>query len=149
MTFVSSREDETVQGLNITHKLMQTRFCNQEISYSKADGTVQAFYHYSSEPISRARGILSAAPINSSYYTTGSGLKLNIAYSIDNETNMITHDSSLGLNESGFVSKVKDWFKENMPWILVISGGIVAVVSISILVKMLKDRDKVPPTGKG
>jgi hypothetical protein len=87
--------------------------------------------------------------MNSSYYTTGSGLKLNIAYSIDNETDTIIHDSSLGLDEHGFVSKVKDWVTVNMPWILIISGSIVAVVSISILVTMLrKYRKNVPPNGK-
>jgi hypothetical protein len=51
----------------------------------------------------------------------------------------------VGLDELGFVSKVKDWFKENLPWLLIISGSIVAVVSISILVIMLKNRNKVPP----
>jgi hypothetical protein len=90
-----------------------------------------------------------ATPMNSSYYTTGTGLKLNIAYSIDNTTEVIVHDSSLGLDEHGFVSKVKDWFTVNLPWILIISGGIVAIVSISILVTMLrKYRRNVPPNGK-
>lgn len=150
VTSVSSRDDETVRGLNFTHMLNETSLGCQEIDFSKADGVVQAHYHYSSEPISLARGTMHATPMNSSYYTTGSGLKLNIAYSIDNETDTITHESSLGLDEHGFVSKVKDWFTENLPWLLIISGGIVAVVSISILVIMLrKYRNNVPPNGKG
>ena len=149
VTSVSSRDDETVHGLNFTHKINSTSLGSQDIDFSKADGVVQAHYHYSSEPISLAPGTMHATPMNSSYYTTGSGLKLNIAYSIDNETDTIIHDSSLGLDELGFVSKVKDWFKENLPWLLIISGSIVAVVSISILVTMLKNRNKVPPASGG
>lgn len=150
VTSVSSRDDETVHGLNFTHKLNATSLGSQDIDFSKADGVVQAHYHYSSEPISLAPGKMHATPMNSSYYTTGSGLKLNIAYSIDNETDTIIHDSSVGLDEHGFVSKVKDWFKENLPWLLIISGSIIAVVSILILVTMLrKYRNNVPPNGKG
>ena len=150
VTSVSSRDDETVSGLNLTHKLNETSLGSQDIDFSKADGVVQAHYHYSSEPISLARGRMNATPMNSSYYTTGTGLKLNIAYSIDNETDAIIHDSSVGLDELGFVSRVKDWFKENLSWLLIISGSITAVVSISILVTMLrKYRNNVPPNGKG
>lgn len=150
VTSVSSRNDETERGLNFTHRLNQTSLGNQELEFSKADGVVQAYYHYSSEPVSLSQGEVRPIPMNSSYYTTGSGLKLNIAYSIDNETDMITHNSSLGLDEQGFVSKVKNWFNENLPWIMIISGSIVAVVSITILVRlMLKHRDLVPPNGKG
>lgn len=149
VTSVSSRYDETVLGLNFTHKLNETRLGCQEINFAKADGVVQAYYRYSSEPVSSSRGRVYATPMNSSYYTTGSGLKLNIAYSIDNETDTIVHDSILGLDERGFVSRVKDWFIENLPWVLIISGSVVAVVSISILVMMLKNRNKVPPASGG
>jgi hypothetical protein len=149
VTSVSSREDETTRGLDFTHILNQTNLGVQDIDFSKADGVVQAHYHYSSEPTSWAPTTAYATPMNSSYYTTGTGLKLNIAYSIDNTTDVIVHDSSLGLDERGFVSKVKDWFTVNMPWILIISGSIVAVVSVSILVMMLrKHRRNVPPNGK-
>ena len=149
VTSVSSREDETVNGLNFTHKLNETNLASQDIDFSKADGVVQAHYHYSSEPISLAPRSMRATPMNSSYYTTGTGLNLNIAFSIDNETDEIIHDSSLGLDELGFVSKVKDWFTLHLPWILIISGSIVAVITISILAIMLRRyRKKVPPNGK-
>jgi hypothetical protein len=137
MTTVSSRVDEGQYGLNVTHRLNQTSLPAQEINFAQDDGTVQAFYRYNSEPLVRIAGDSQPVVMNSSYYTTGTGMMLYVCYAFSNATTSLSHDSSLGIDERGFVGRVRDWLRENLPMIMVVSGSIVAVVSFALLASML------------
>ncbi len=137
-TWVSSREDDTVYGENFTRRLNQTDLPCQQIEFAKDDGTVQAFYNYSSEPLSGTFRQQLHTPMNSSFYTTGSGMILHTAYALTNDTKNVAHESSLGIDEAGFVSRVRDWFEKNLPLILVFSGSVAAAISLTILVYMIR-----------
>ncbi len=140
MTNVSSRVNEEQYGLNFTHRLNQTSLPVQDIDFAQDDGTVQAFYHYSSEPLARTSDDYHPISTNSSYYTTGTGMMLYVSYAFSNDTASISHSSSLGIDEKGFVGRVRDWLSDNLPMIMVVSGSIVAVVAFSVLVSMLLRR---------
>ncbi len=140
MTEVSSRVDEEQYGLNFTHKLNQTSLPVQEVNFAKEDGTVQAFYRYSSEPLARTSDDFQPVSMNSSYYTTGTGMMLYVSYAFSNDTRTVSHYSILGIDENGFVGRVRDWLKENLPMIMVVSGSIIAVVAFAILASMLLHR---------
>ena len=137
MTTVSSRVDEGQYGLNVTHRLNQTSLPVQDINFAKEDGTIQAFYHYSSEPLMRTSGDYQPVAMNSSYYTTGTGMMLYVSYAFSNDTASISQDSVLGIDENGFAGRVRDWLKENLPMIMVVSGSIVAVVALALLASMV------------
>ena len=137
MTTVSSRVDEGQYGLNVTHRLNQTSLPVQDINFAKEDGTIQAFYHYSSEPLVRISGDYQPVAMNSSYYTTGTGMMLYVSYAFSNDTASISQDSVLGIDENGFAGRVRDWLKENLPMIMVVSGSIVAVVALALLASMI------------
>jgi len=137
MTIVSSRVNEGIYGPNFTHRLNQTRLPTQDIDFAKEDGTVQAFYRYSSEPLAKTSGQYSPVAMNSSYYTSGTGLVLHSSFEVSNETTSISHESFLGIDEKGFTGRVRDWLKANLPMIMVVSGSIVAVIAFSILALML------------
>jgi hypothetical protein len=136
MTRVSSRVNEEEYGLNFTHRLNQTSLAVQEINFAKEDDTIQAFYRYSSEPLVRTSGDYQPVAMNSSYYTTGTGMRLYVSYAFSNDTTSLTHSSSLGIDENGFVGRVRDWLKENLPMIMVVTGSIVAVVAFALLASM-------------
>jgi hypothetical protein len=140
ITTVSSRVNEEQYGLNFTHKLNQTSLPDQDINFAQDDGTIQAFYHYSSEPLVRTSGDYHPAAMNSSYYTTGTGMMLYVSYAFSNDTVSISHDSFLGIDENGFVGRVRDWLRESLPMIMIVSGSIVAVVAFAILGSMLLRR---------
>jgi hypothetical protein len=142
MTTVSSRVDEGQYGLNFTHRLNQTSLPVQDINFAKEDGTVQAFYHYSSEPLVRTSGDYQPVATNSSYYTTGTGLMLYVSYPFSNDTASISHDLVLGIDENGFAGRVRDWLKENLPMIMVVSGSIIAVVAFALLASMVLRRQR-------
>lgn len=137
MTTVSSRVDEGQYGLNVTHRLNQTSLPVQDINFAKEDGTIQAFYRYSSEPLVGTTGDYQPVAMNSSYYTTGTGMMLYVSYAFSNDTASISHDSFMGIDENGFGGRVRDWFKENLPMIMVVSGSIVAVVAFALLASMV------------
>jgi hypothetical protein len=137
MTTVSSRVDEGQYGLNITHRLNQTSLPVQDINFAKEDGTIQAFYRYSTEPLVRTSGDYHTVAMNSSYYTTGTGMMLYVSYAFSNDTASLSHDSFMGIDENGFGGRVRDWFKENLPMIMVVSGSIVAVVAFALLASMV------------
>jgi hypothetical protein len=137
MTTVSSRVNEEIYGPSFTHRLNQTGLPTQDINFAKEDGTVQAFYRYSSEPLAKTSGQYSPVAMNSSYYTTGTGLILHSSFEISNETTSISHESFLGIDEKGFTSRVRDWLKANLPMIMVVSGSIVAVIAFSTMALML------------
>lgn len=121
-TEVSGRVDETVNGLNFTHVFNQTSLPEQQMFFSKDDMTIQAFYHFSTEPMNGSHENASAIPLSSSYFTTGTGLILHNSYSVTNATGSIVHEMNLGIVESGFVTEVSDWVVDNLHWILGISG---------------------------
>ena len=131
LTSVSSRVDETDKGPDFTHRFQQTRLPTQEIEFSKDDGTVQAYYHFSSEPTTNESGMRRAVLLNSSYFTTGTGLVLHQAYSLGNATDNLAHDMSLGLDMEGFIG-ILDWAMENLPILAIITGGIVAITVVSV-----------------
>jgi len=126
-TVVSGRIDETVHGLNYSNEVDPANAPDQEVLFAKEDGTVQAFYRYSSEPTFYQVGVLSSIPGKVSYYTTGTGMVMHTAYLIPNGTAVLTHDMSLGIQESGFVSGPGDWIMDNLAIILFIAGLIVLI----------------------
>ena len=148
LTPVYSREDETLNGPDFTHKLSQTTLPCQEINFAKDDNTVQAFYHYSSEPIANVSGGLRPVEMNSSFYTTGTGMMLNVAYTMTNETTMLVHEGVIGIDEAGFAVRVRDWLEDNIVAILSVVAGIAAVVSVSVLLTRVW-RKKRKPEGAG
>lgn len=128
------RIDETVEGESFAHRFNLTTLPTQRIEMSKEDGTVQAHYRFSSVPLMHQGANLTKPRINCSYYTTGSGIVLHTAYMVPDANGTITHDMSLGLDEAGFYTGVKDWFTENLPAIMVVTGSIIAAVSIVLFV---------------
>lgn len=156
-TEVSGRVDETVHGLNVTHRFQMPQLAEQEIFFSKEDRTIQAYYHFSSEPMSNRSEDAAGIRMNSSYYTDGAGgLILHTAYSVNNSTDWIVHEASIGIVESGFVVRVRDWFWDNLQTIIVTTGvSIVVVVLLIYLLLRLKEmrpegsaqqkKDKEPP----
>ena len=75
--------------------------------------------------------------MNSSYYTTGSGMMLYVSYAFSNDTASISHYSILGIDENGFAGRVRDWLREYLPIIMVVSGSAVAAVSLAVLTSMV------------
>jgi len=145
LTSISSRVDESINGDNFTHKLAERPMPEQSILFSKENGTVQAHFRYSSAPTKDSSGGL--VPVNASYYTTGSGLILHIAYKLDPTAHTIHQESTLGIDESGFVLKVKDWFRDNLGTLLVTVGTIAAIVALTLLAFMYRRyrRETRPP----
>lgn len=136
---VSGREDETVKGENYTRLLNGTDSPTQSIRLAKEDGTVQAFYHWGS-----VAGDLSAAdlgiPVNSSCYTTGTGLILHSALPMSNGTISFTLDSSLGIVESGFVGRMSDWLREHSLSLVMVVAGVAAVLLATSYVVVVRRR---------
>jgi hypothetical protein len=137
-TNVSSREDETSNGLEFTHVMNQTTLPYQQIQFAKEDGTVQAYFRYDSEPTTIVAGVTETARMDSSYFTTGDGLVLHTAFSFSNETDSLSYESHLGLDESGFTSSVEDWLERNLPLIMVIAGSIITVAACIMFLVLLK-----------
>jgi hypothetical protein len=129
-----SRIDETVNGGSFAHRFNLTGLPTQRIDISKEDGKVQAHYRLSSVPVADD-GISQTKPrMNCSHYTTGSGMMLHTAYMVPDANGTITHDMSLGLDEAGFYTGVRDWFTENLPAIMVATGSTVATASAVALI---------------
>ena len=140
---VSARVDETGLGLNHTNAFLATDLANQEIAFSKDDGTVQAHYIWDSQP--RAGANESSPPVlfNNSYFTTGTGLMLHTAYQIGNSTGPLYHEATIGIDEAGFVLRITDWLKDNLVNILLVIGIVVAVVAALVMIGgRLKSRRK-------
>ena len=139
LTSVSCRDDERGKGLNFTNRMHQTSLPTQDVDFSKADGVVQAYYRFSSEPTTSVDGVLRPVGLNASYYTTGTSLVLCPSYSMDNQTDDLVHDMSIGLEMSGF-ARVRDWVAENLPVLAIISGGLIVLAVASIQVWRRKHR---------
>lgn len=144
-TVVSGRVDETVLGLNYTNELVHAIAPNQEVLFAKDDGTVQAYYRYSSEPMLYKVGILTSVPTNVSYFTTGSGLMLDVAFCIPNGTALLSHEVSLGIIESGFVSNPADWLMDNLA---IVVGIAVLIVLIPLVARIMIRRKRTGPANR-
>jgi len=136
-TVVSGRIDETVHGLNYSNELIPANAPNQEVLFAKEDGTVQAYYRYSSEPTLYQVGVLTSVPANVSYFTTGTGVILHTAFHMPNGTALLSHDVSLGIVESGFVSSPGDWIMNNLVLIVLVA---ILIVLIPLTARILTRR---------
>lgn len=142
------RIDETENGDDFAHEFDLTGLPNQRIDFAKEDGTVQAYYKFSSVPLLDEDAGGMRAPMNCSYYTTGTGLVLHTALLISNATGNITHDMSLGIDEAGFYTGVRDWFTENLPAIMVASGTVVVLICLALFVLMRRRPREKASTGQ-
>ncbi len=137
-TQVLSRVDETVNGEDFAHRFNLTNLPTQRIEFAKEDGTVQAHYKMSSVPLMRDGANVTKPLMNCSYYTTGSGMILHTAFMVRDANGTITHDVSLGIDEAGFYERVGDWFKENLPVIMIVTGTVVAAISVVLFVMIYR-----------
>lgn len=136
LTLVSSRVDESIIGDNFTHRLARPPMPEQSILFSKENGTVQAHFRYSSEPTEGASG--PQVPMNASYYTTGSGMILHLAYFLDPAADELHQETTLGIDEAGFILKVRDWFRDNLGALLIVVGSLAAIIALTMLVFMYR-----------
>ncbi len=143
---LSARVDQSVDGENITMPLNQTDSSTQCVDIAHEDGTVQAFYHWGSAALDLS-GEGRAMELNSSCFTTGTGLMLHSVLSLSNGTLSFSLDSSAGIEESGFVGSVTDWVKEvGLALAIAVAAAAVAVV-IALHVFMRRRRQKRGPAG--
>lgn len=138
LTNVSSRIDETSIGANFTHRFVQTGRPTQDIYIAKEDGVAQAFYHFDSAPTNGTGGNASAIQMSPSYYTDGAGLFLHQAYFTTNDTGAILQESSLGIDEQGFVVDVGGWFHSHLALLMAVCGGVASVVLLTLLAVMYR-----------
>ncbi len=130
-TEVSGTVDQTPLGANFTNVFNATDEPLQEIQFSKEDGTVQALYLWNSEADSS--NATEMPRISSSYYTTGTGMVLHTAISANNSTTL-SHDSVVGIVESGFIGKITDWAKEHMVELATTATVLIAIVVLMVVV---------------
>jgi hypothetical protein len=146
LTPVSYRSDERGQGLSFTHRFHQTSLPTQDVDFAKADGVVQAYYRFSSEPTTELQGDVRPVGLNSSYYSTGASLVVCPSYTMGNESDNLAHEMSIGLEMSGFV-RVRDWVAANLPLLAIVGGGLVALTFASVHLwrgkrrRLLEDRE--------
>lgn len=136
---LSARVDQSVEGENVTLPLNQTDHPVQCVNIAHENGTVQAFYHWGSEALDLSGGQPSLA-LNSSCYTTGTGLVLHSVLPLSNGTLAFSLDSSVGIDESGFVGDVTDWMKEIGLALAVAVAAAVATIVIGLHVVMRRRR---------
>jgi len=142
LTNVSSSPDESVIGTNFTHRFLQTDRPFQDVYIVKEDGIVQAFYHFSSAPLSGSGTTSSAVRMNASYYTDDVGLFLDQAFFLANGTDSLSQQSSLGIDERGFNLGVTDWFQDHLPVLMVVCGTIAAAILLTAFIVMFRRHRK-------
>lgn len=135
---VSSRVPEEGIGANFTHPFVQTHSPLQEIYFAKENGTIQAFLFFSSTPMNGTGPLARPVSMNSSYYTTGSSLVLQQAFITNGSTSVLTQEMVLGIDEHGFTLTVRDWFKDNLPILMVVCGSIAMVITLPMLAIMYR-----------
>lgn len=138
LTNVSSRIDETAIGANFTHRFIQTSKPTQDVYIAKEDGVPQAFYHFGSAPMNGSGENASVIQMNPSYYTDGAGLFLHQAFFTANGTKTIVQESSLGIDELGFVVDVRGWLQSHLALLMAVCGVIASVVLIALLAVMYR-----------
>lgn len=143
---LSARVDQSIEGENVTMPLNQTDSSTQCIDIAHEDGTVQAFHHWGSAALDLG-GEGRAMELNSSCFTTGTGLMLHSVLPLSNGTLSFSLDSSAGIVESGFVGSVTDWVKEvGLALAIAVAAAAVAVV-VALHVFLRRRRQKRGSTG--
>jgi len=138
---LSARVDESVEGGNYTRPLNGTYSSTQCIDIAHEDGIVQAFYHWGSEAAGLS-GESSSVPVNSSCFTTGTGLMLHSSLPLTNGTLNISLDSSAGIVEEGFVGSVSDWVKELGVPLMIAAAALIVTLVIGMHVVLRRRRLK-------
>lgn len=138
LTPADGRDDETIFGDNFTHPLRKTNLPCQDILFAKEDGTIQAHYRMSSEPNVSRDQVVSQVPMAISYYSNGNGLVVHSAYSPEDSNGTISHEIIVGIDESGFTPRFRDWVKDNLAMIMIVTGSIAAVISVTLLVFIVR-----------
>lgn len=133
---LSARVDEGLEDESFTRPLNGTASPIQCIDLAKEDGTVQAFYRWCSVS---ADPEVNSTPVqvNSSCYTNGAGLILHSILPLSNETPSFSLDSSLGIDEDGFVGSVAERVKELGPFVIgsILVASSTAVFAVHILMR--------------
>ncbi|MBN1677110.1 MAG: hypothetical protein JW880_01085 [Candidatus Thermoplasmatota archaeon] len=137
-TQVLSRVDETVNGEDFAHRFNLTDLPTQRIEIAKDDGTVQVHHKMSSVPLMRCGADVTKPQMSCSYYTTGSDMILHTAFMVRDANGTITHEVTFGIDEAGFYEGVGDWFRENLPVIMIVTGTIVAAISVVLFVMIYR-----------
>lgn len=135
---LSGRVDESAGDGNFTRPLNITDSAVQSIEFAKDDGTVQAFYSWGSEAVDET-GASPGVRLNSSCFTTGAGLILHSVVPLSNGTASISHDSSVGLVEEGFVGAMTDWIREHS-LVLGSAAAVAAAAGVAALHLVLRGR---------
>lgn len=144
LTNLSVGVDESRNGSNFTHRFMELDRPVQDVNIAKDDGTVQAFYHFGSAPVSGSGPGAAIVQMNSSYFTDGAGLVLHQAFFIAPGLSTLTEESSLGINERGFNVGVGDWFQNHLAELMVVFGAISAAVLLTVFIVMYRRYRKSP-----
>jgi hypothetical protein len=136
-TEVSALVDERELGEDYCHKFVETADPMQMIRFAKDDEVVNAFYFWESRAEVVNNGTASVGHVNSSYFTTGAGMILHSILPVGNCTTEVTHDSTMGIYESGFVGGVSDWIREYIvPF--AIMCGVVVLIALTLLIRRRK-----------
>lgn len=123
---LSAWVDEGLDDPEFTRPLNSTDSSTQMIGLAKEDGTEQAFYRWGS-----VAGVsqVDADPkaVNSSCFTTGTGLILHSVLPLSNDTPSFTLDSSLGIDEDGYSGSVTERIKNLDPGVIALAVTVVVI----------------------
>ena len=136
-TAVSALVDERDVETDYSHEFRETSDLTQKIRFAKEDGVVQAFYFWETEAMMDAGASNTSTHVNSSYFTTGAGMILHSILPVDNLTTVVSHGSTMGIDESGFIGSVTDWIKEYIIAFVIVCGVIV-VVSLALVARRMR-----------
>ena len=136
-TGISALVDEREVEADYAHEFRETSDLVQKTRFAKEDGVVQAFYFWETEAMMDGEASNAAALVNSSYFTTGAGMMLHSILPMDNHTTMVSHGSTMGIYESGFIGSVSDWIREYIIAFVIVCGVIV-VVSLTLAARRLR-----------
>lgn len=143
---LSGRVDESVDDEGFTRPLNGTIAPTQSVELAKDDGTVQAFYRWDAEGLDLVFGSAGIA-VNSSCFTTGTGLMLHSALPLSNGTAAFSFGSSLGIVEDGFIGRMSEWLKEHSTAVAAV--GIIAVAVSVVGLHMVLRRRRLRREGGG
>ncbi|HIH00848.1 TPA: hypothetical protein HA259_01980 [Thermoplasmata archaeon] len=138
-TKISALVDERESGEDYCHELNETTDVMQKIHFAKEDEVVNAFYFWESRAELVNNGTDSVGCVNSSYFTTGAGMLLHSVLPVSNCTTELTHDSTMGIFESGFVGGVSDWIREYIVPFVVLCCAI-ALISLTLVYRRRRAR---------
>lgn len=136
-TGISALVDEREVEADYAHEFRETSDLVQKTRFAKEDGVVQAFYFWETEAMMDGEASNAAALVNSSYFTTGAGMILHSILPMDNHTTMVSHGSTMGIYESGFIGSVSDWIQKYIVAFVIVCGVIV-VVSLTLAARRLR-----------